>query len=264
MVKVVVVDSADTQKQRTRRIRWWWLGLALLLMLALGAGAFVLWATTPDGELLPEALAAMTSDSHVTVTTNDWLAFIPNDAPPTAGLILYPGARIQPEAYAPLARQIAEAGYLAVIVYVPLNLATLNPSVASAVIENFSAIDTWVVGGHSRGGVAAAMFAADNPQSVDGLVLLASFPANDTLADTAMGTVSIYGTNDGLLNMSDVLAAESSLPPQTHFVAIAGGNHSQFGYYGLQSGDGEATISREEQIGQTVAEILDLLHSLQQ
>ena len=42
-------------------------------------------------------------------------------------------------------------------------------------------------------------------------------------------------------------------------VVIDGGNHSQFGNYGFQKGDGEARISREEQEDRTVEAILNFL-----
>ena len=48
----------------------------------------------------------------------------------------------------------------------------------------------------------------------------------------------------------------------THWVAIEGGNHAQFGWYGPQSGDGTATISREEQQRQIVGATLELLSRL--
>jgi dienelactone hydrolase len=217
---------------------------------------------TPSGELLPEARAALESDEHVTVTQQGWIAFLPNDTPPTAGLILYPGGRVQAEAYAPLARHIADEGYLVAIVYAPLNLAIINPGAASAVIENFTGIDKWVVGGHSLGGATAAIFAADNLDIVDGIALIASYPAGDALANTIIQVVSIYGTNDGLAAQEDILASASRLPRQTRFIAIEGGNHSQFGYYGLQAGDGEATISRTLQIQQTAEALISLLNSM--
>jgi hypothetical protein len=43
------------------------------------------------------------------------------------------------------------------------------------------------------------------------------------------------------------------LPADARFVAIEGGNHSQFGSYGLQAGDNEAAISPEEQWTQAAA-----------
>lgn len=256
MVEVIVVDS-DTAQRPNRRLRWVWFLLAFILLVAIVSGSFAIWASMPVGELMPEAETAIISDATVTVTERGWLAFIPHDAPPTAGIILYPGARVQAEAYAPLARRIAEEGYLAAIVYAPLNFAIFNPNAANTVMENFSAINTWVVGGHSLGGVAASTFATNHQDRVAGVVFLASYPANDALMNSEMPVISIYGTNDGLAQTEEVL--EAKVPPSTRFVAIEGGNHSQFGYYGFQPNDNEASITREAQITQTVAAIITLL-----
>ena len=42
-----------------------------------------------------------------------------------------------------------------------------------------------------------------------------------------------------------------NLPADTEWITIEGGNHAQFGDYGVQDGDGEATISAEMQWGYT-------------
>lgn len=253
--------AAETQ---TRKRRWWlWIIGGLLLIASVAAGGFVLWASTPSGTLLPEVDAALQSDDAVRVVTENWLAFIPTGPTgetPTTGLVLYPGGRVLAEAYAPLARRIAEEGYLAVIVYAPLNLAILDSGAANAVIEHYADVEHWVVGGHSLGGATAAIFAADNPGAVDGLAMMASFPADGRLAERdELRVVSIYATNDGLAQPDEIRASADELPPDTRFVEITGGNHAQFGYYGPQNGDGEATIPRETQIQQTTGAILELL-----
>mgnify|MGYP003299006868 CR=1 FL=1 len=64
-----------------------------------------------------------------------------------------------------------------------------------------------------------------------------------------------------LLKQNEVLNAESyaknkkNLPEGLLEIIIEGGCHSYFGDYGHQSGDGEPTISREEQMRITVNEI---------
>jgi hypothetical protein len=45
-------------------------------------------------------------------------------------------------------------------------------------------------------------------------------------------------------------------------VPIEGGNHAQFGWYGTQAGDGQATISREAQQAQIVDATTALLASV--
>jgi hypothetical protein len=52
------------------------------------------------------------------------------------------------------------------------------------------------------------------------------------------------------------------LPSNAQFVAIQGGNHAQFGWYGAQSGDGIATISREEQQHQIVSTMVSWLKQI--
>jgi len=52
------------------------------------------------------------------------------------------------------------------------------------------------------------------------------------------------------------------LPPTTVYVEISGGNHAQFGYYGDQSGDNPATITREAQQSETLNATVELLQKL--
>lgn len=256
MTQVVVVDSGEPKQKHIR----WRLGLLILAMIFLLAAAiFVVWALIPVGAAMPEALLALESDDRVTVSTRAWIAFVPNDAPPSTGLILYPGARVPAEAYAPLARMIATKGYLVVIAYPTLNLAILSPDAAEPIMQHFSAIEHWVLAGHSLGGVAAASFASSHQAEVAGLIFLASYPSNNSLKQAKIPVLSVYATNDLLAPVEQVEASKENLPVNARFIKIVGGNHGQFAYYGKQGGDGEASISREEQIGQTVDAILNFL-----
>jgi pimeloyl-ACP methyl ester carboxylesterase len=239
--------------------RWWWL-LPLLAILALGG--FVIWASTPAGPM-PEALAALESDAEVQVETEPWLVFRPLADNPTVGLVFYPGGHVDPRSYAPAAHALAQEGYLVVIVPMPLNLAVFASDRAAEVIAAFPEIGGWAAGGHSLGGAMAARFAYQNPETVQGLMLWAAYPAStDDLSIRPLAVTSIYATNDGLATEDKIAASRPLLPGTTRWVAIEGGNHAQFGWYGPQSGDGTATISREEQQRQIVAATLELLSSL--
>jgi dienelactone hydrolase len=239
--------------------RWWWL---LPLMLILIFGGFVIWASTAAAPM-PEALEALQSDSQVQVETDPWLVFRPVGDDPAVGLILYPGARVDPRAYAPAARALAQEGYLVVIAPMPLNLAIFAPDRAAEVMAAFPEVDRWALGGHSLGGAMSARFAYQNPDAVQGLVLWAAYPAStDDLSSHSLAVTSIYGTRDELATGDKIAASRPLLPLDTSWVAIEGGNHAQFGWYGSQSGDNTATISREEQQDQIVAATLSLLAGL--
>jgi pimeloyl-ACP methyl ester carboxylesterase len=212
---------------------------------------------------MPETLAAMETDSAVRVETDPWLTFWPQDRAPASGVIIYPGGRVDPRSYAPTARALAEKGYLAVITPMPLNLAVFDSDAAADVVAAYPEIETWIVGGHSLGGTMAAGYAEANTDVVDGLMLWASYPADNTLAtQNKLAVLSIYATNDGLSTTEDIEASHANLPVDTRWVEIAGGNHAQFGWYGEQPGDGQATISRleqQEQIMTATAELLEVL-----
>jgi len=199
---------------------------------------------------MEEALAALQGSEQVTVT-NDALGiyFAPQSAA-DQGFIFYPGAGVKPAAYAPMALQLAEAGFTTIIARFPLNLALLAPNRADALRTRFAGVSHWAVGGHSLGGVMAAKYLdlhADDP-GLNGLILFAAYPAKDNdLSDTGFNALSLSASEDGLTLAEDIAAAATRMPPNTVFVEIAGGNHAQFGWYGPQGDDGVALISRDEQ-----------------
>lgn len=230
----------------------------LVALLALAAAGFVWWASsTPEPG--SRAVAALVSDERVRVVDDDGYTFEPA-RPAGVGLVLYPGARVDPASYAAPARAIAAGGVLVVVPELTLNLAVLDASAAADVIAAHPGIETWVVGGHSLGGAMAAQFAHDRPEEVSGLLLWAAYPPDGAdLSSDELAVASIYGTLDGLTTLDDIGRSRARLPPGTEFVAVEGGNHAQFGDYGAQRGDHPATISVEEQQAVVVEGSLRLL-----
>jgi predicted esterase len=235
---------------------------SLGLVLVLFAAGFVVWGETP-AQPMPEALAALRSDTQVSVTSNQWLVFTPTASTPTTGFIFYPGGRVDYRAYAPAARQIAAQGYLVIIVRMPLNLAVLNANAAQKVLSSYPQIQHWAIGGHSLGGAMAANFAINHLGLVQGLALWAAYPASsDDLSSSTLNVVSIFGSQDGLATGEKIDSSRALLPASTTWVQITGGNHAQFGWYGNQAGDNPASISRSDQQAQVVAATLGMLESL--
>ncbi len=239
-----------------------WRGLRLsltLLAVALAGGlGWFGWSLTPISAL-PQTAGALRSDALVRVATDPWLSFEPASTP-RAGLIFYPGGRVDAQAYAPAARAIAERGFLVVVVPMPLNLSLLGTDRAQEVIDAFPEVRSWAIGGHSLGGTSAADFAAAHPGAVKGVVLWAAYPQPSAdLSGSGLAAVQIVGSRDGVINAERLTGSRSLLPPDTQRVTIAGGNHALFGRYGPQSGDQPATIAPEEQLHQTVAATAALL-----
>lgn len=241
-----------------------WTAVSVFVMLILLVGGFVGWANNTP-EPMAEAVAALESDTAVTVTVTEegWFTFAPTGKETSTGLIFYPGGRVDARSYAPTARTLAEQGYFVTIVPMPLNLAFFDADAATDVMAAYPQIEQWVLAGHSLGGAMAAQFTHDHLADVAGLVLLAAYPtAGSSLADAALPVLSVFASEDGLATAVDMAESQAYLPPQTEWVVIDGGNHAQFGWYGEQSGDLPAQISRETQQAEVIEATLNLLANL--
>lgn len=233
----------------------------LFVVVLLGAGGVAYWLSRayPASDI---ALQALQSDAQVTVIQRDGIiAFEPVGKQALTGVIFYPGAGVDHRAYAPVLRKIAARGYFVAIVSVPLNLAFFRTDAAADVMERFPEIEIWTIGGHSLGGVVAATYAGNHPGLVEGVIFFASYPPDDGLRNTAIRVISVYGTNDDLATVEQIDESKGLLPADALFVPIEGGNHSQFGSYGFQEGDGIAAISAEEQQAQAVEAVAQFLES---
>ena len=235
------------------------IALGLVLVVALIVIGFVAWAETPLGPS-PEAITALQSGANVTVTTDNFITFQPVNLKPSTAFIFYPGGRVDYRSYAVPLRAIAEQGYLVVLVPVRLNLAFFDINAAEPVFEKYPEITHWAVGGHSLGGVASALFAKDHPQ-VEGLVFWASYPADDSLKNSSLKMISIYGTED-MAGMGKFDETKLFLTADAQYVVIDVGNHAQFGDYGPQPGDNAALISRADQQAQVTQATSDFLNGL--
>ncbi|MCQ2468026.1 MAG: alpha/beta hydrolase [Clostridia bacterium] len=199
---------------------------------------------------------ALEDQDGINVIEEDgFIAFEP-DACEGIGFVFYPGASVEPEAYAPLMRKIADNGVYCVIVKEPCNLAFFNSDAADEFLElKGNSISSWYVGGHSLGGWVASSYVADNIANYDGLILLAAYSTED-ISDSGLGVLSIYGENDEVLSSNTYSNNRDNLPDDMEEIVIPGGNHAYFGVYGEQRGDGEATITNDEQIVFTSEAIL--------
>ena len=196
--------------------------------------------------------AALESTDQVSVEEVKYGYFFDGPGADTA-LIFYPGAKVEDLAYAGLLKQLAENGIDCYLVHMPGNLAFFGMNRADQIMETYS-YDHWYLAGHSLGGAMAAVYADKNSEKLDGLIFLAAYSTKD-LSDTDLKVLSIYGSNDMVVNMDKVIEGQQLMPSAYKEFCVAGGNHAGYGDYGVQKGDGEATISAQEQQQVTAAEI---------
>ena len=208
-----------------------------LLILGISCGIYVSDYYHAD----EPALSAMAGSNRVEVSQMDDLTvFAPGD--PVAGLIFYPGGKVEYTAYSPLMLALAEQDILCVLLEMPFNLAVLDMAAAEGIPEQYPKIEHWFIGGHSLGGSMAASYAAEHAEDYAGLVLLAAYSTAE-IAD--MDVISLYGSEDGVLNREKYQEYRGNLPESTEEIVIEGGNHAGFGSYGFQEGDSESMIPGE-------------------
>ena len=203
--------------------------------------------------------------STLTEKNGDWITVKPlayDALSLKQGIVFYPGALVEPEAYLPLAQAIAhQAQVLVVIVPMPFDLAVLAPQRGAKVPEAFSEVASWFVAGHSLGGAMAASLVDKHQDSFSGLIFLAAYPAkSNDLSLSKLPVLSLSGQFDLLATAEKIEKARSLLPPDTMYVTIPGGNHALFGNYGKQKGDGTALITPEEQWEFTAKELAGFIH----
>ena len=143
----------------------------------------------------------------------------------------------------------------------PFNLAFFGANKADDVMVNYPEIKSWVIMGHSLGGVFASDYAMNHQDKIDGVIYLAAYPSADA-SNATFKALSIRGSLDALTTAQDIDKNRNKFPANTTFVTIEGGNHYNNGNYGVQAGDNNSTITREEQQNQTVNAILQFLKGL--
>jgi hypothetical protein len=229
--------------------------LGFVSIIILGILGMLVWAKTGTYPARAVALSALESTDRVAVSQDKWIVFTPGEETET-GLIFYPGGLVEPTAYAPILRRIAEEGVLVVITPMPLNLAILDTGAANAVIDEYPDISTWILAGHSLGGASAAIFAENHPTRIDAIAFWDSYPPDSAdLSDDAISALSVFGTTNDSPNTDNLNNKRHLLPANTVFVGIEGASHAQFGDYGPQKGDVVASISLADQ-HEKVAEIM--------
>lgn len=208
------------------------------------------------------AYAFLENTEEVQFVGQDPIHFAPAESS-DVGIIFYPGGKVDEVAYTPLIQPLAEMGYNTFIPEMPFHLAVFDVDAADAIIENNPEINHWYVGGHSLGAAMAASYAANNLDKVEGLIILAGYSTAD-LSQSSLPVLALYGSKDKVMDAEKVAEYRSNLPANTIEETILGGNHAQFGRYGEQDGDGQAEISIEEQLNNTITSIHEFISQLNQ
>jgi len=220
--------------------------IGLLLLIILLVGAFYIYAS--DYYRADEvAIAVMQSDA-ITLVEDNFIVLSPNTPGDTA-IIFYPGAKVEYFSYLPMMEKIMlSSNVTCILVKMPFNMAIFDSDAADKIINRFPDIENWYLAGHSMGGAMASDFASKNQDKIMGLLLFGAYIYGNYPEENAL---TVYGS----FNTS----VEEKINYTENIIVIEGGNHAQFGNYGKQKGDPDATISSEEQQNIAVAAVPEFL-----
>ena len=231
-----------SKKPRKRAGKILLLSFAVLILLL----ALAFFVYTQDYYPADATAAALAKDRTNFRQEGSLTVLTPDSSNDTgAGLIFYPGGKVEETAYLPLLNQLRQGGLTCVLVKMPFRLAVFDIRAADAVYAQFPSISRWYLAGHSLGGAMASVYAEGNEGKLSGLILLGAYPVNNS----PIPTLVIYGSEDIKLDLSKLETVANRLE-------LAGGNHAYFGNYGEQAGDGTAAITRENQQARAVSAVL--------
>jgi pimeloyl-ACP methyl ester carboxylesterase len=182
------------------------------------------------------------------------------------GLVFFPGALVEYQAYSGVSRRLSDEGMVVVLFDVerfhrlPIKLLGCDMSFVQRAIALLKSkyhikVEEWSVGGHSLGGFTSQELVAEKPNFFRNAVLWANYRPL-VLDDTFVNILVIQSTLDGVCEScrrdperQQFLDSFARIRGRKKLHDIIGGNHSGFGDYAKQtfpSADKERTISLEE------------------
>lgn len=242
---------------KKHKMKGWLKGIIIPISSIVLIVSFILVYFAFNYKATDRAKSYLKGDEVINLNIDQHWYYFDNKENDDTAIIFYSGAKVDPVAYSPLCSEIAHSGIDVYLIKMPLYFPLLNMNAADQVASLNKHHNLYMMG-HSLGGTTAALYLSKTKYtSYKGIIFLASYP-NKKL-DDSYKCLSIYGTNDLELNKEEYNKNISNFPTNYKEVIIEGGNHSNFGDYGHQRGDGEATISNEEQIRITKNEIVDFI-----
>ncbi|SDA49108.1 Guanyl-specific ribonuclease Sa [Butyrivibrio sp. INlla18] len=238
------------------------IALAFIMLVIILAASFKIYTSNyyREDKGIVDEIADEYKDKVNAYSDENGMVFIPHGQEIKAVIVFYPGGKVEYTSYSGFMYELASRGIVCILPRMPENLAFLRVNAVEVITGNrqeetssVGACD-WYLAGHSLGGVAASTYISEHAEDYTGLILCGSYPSDD-LSDKELRLLSIYGSEDHVINMENYENAKSLWPSDSTEFVIYGGIHSYFGSYGIQDGDGEPTITNREQM-QKAADII--------
>jgi dienelactone hydrolase len=197
---------------------------------------FITWLLVPLNPAQPKLDEILNDNRFVIEDKKDYIILKSKNNVAKAGLIFYPGAKIDSRAYLYKLSSLVKQDNFAVYITKPLlHYAFTDINAAKKIVDENTDIEGWVIGGHSLGGAMACSY-IKNQSQIKYLILMGAY-CSDDISNSDKKVLSINGSEDGLFTTEKIERYKKNLPKDSRFVTIEGMNHAQFGNYGDQFGD---------------------------
>lgn len=162
-------------------------------------------------------------------------------------LIFFLGTAMSVDNYDYIMTKTAAAG---VAVYVPSNPFPDLTYNTIAIDYNAIGAEYYLVGGHSQGGGAAVRYAAENADTIKGLILFSPLVSNDaTLVGIDIPSLYFQAENDYVLTDAMQADAKSRMNDACKYVLLNGAGHMCYGESSLLDNGGTVRPKQEIQDG---------------
>ena len=196
------------------------------------------------------------SDERVEINRyKEFYSFIPTSKYNKA-VIFVPKSNVDAEDYVQIARGLANEGYLSIL----LRTSTVTSDSINQILGFYPAILEWYIGGHSSGADAACKYLQNNSLYFNGVFLISSF-SNVDLSAMKLKTLTIYGTEDKILNKKTYSDRLENLGSHYIEYVINGANHYGFADCEPSNLDGAAKLTHKEIVEITIDYIIELINS---
>jgi pimeloyl-ACP methyl ester carboxylesterase len=165
-------------------------------------------------------------------------------------IIFYTGGLVSPASYLYNISLIAvKTNSRAIIIKPPLSLAII-PSLSIKTLIDRYGLQGITLAGHSLGGVAAC-YAYDKYLPINKIILMGSYCNND-ISQEKVKVIALNGSRDEIISRTNLEKAKKNTPNDSQYITIEGANHSIWGSYGQQQGDGPSDLLRSQLINQVL------------
>lgn len=244
-------------RKKKKKLKWWMNTLLIIFLTSGNVISFTLIYFAFNYKATENAKSYLKNDEKVKVIENKSYYQFDNVNGDEVAIMFYGGAKVEEASYAQLCHQIAEQGIDVYLFRFPLYFPLININAADKVSYSNKYHHLYMMG-HSLGGTVASLYLSNNTNLYEGIIFLASYP-NKKL-DDSLKCLSIYGSVDTVLNKKNYSKNIDYFPKDYQEVIIEGGNHSNFGDYGLQRGDSVSSISKDQQIEMTTSLITTFIN----